>query len=243
MAVVTLRLRFIRRSVVTELGKQYDGKGHMFRYFLIAAVGAVGLADTASAQGSEPTTGYIHVGLARVDQADDATLFAGGDPVPDAGFRTEKNVAPAIEAGIFVMPNLAVAGGIVLPVETPNIATGSLDGLGNLGDEEVGFLTATAQYHFARGGLISPYVGAGLAYMYVTDTDDGVVTDLEIEDAAGFALQAGADLRLSKAITLYADVKRLFIDTDASGLLGGAPITAEAEVDPWILQAGVGFRF
>lgn len=211
----------------------------MFRYVLIAAAGALGLAGTAHAQ----DTGYVHLGIARVDQADEATLFAGGTPVEGAGFRTEKNVAPAIEAGLFVFPNVAIAGSVVLPVETSNVATGSLEGLGNLGDEEAGFLTATAQYHFARGGLISPYVGAGIAYMYVADTEDGVVTDLEIDDAAGLALQAGADLRLGSAFSLYIDVKRLFIETDASGLLGGAPITAEAEVDPWIIQAGVGFRF
>lgn len=215
----------------------------MVRLFIIAAAGALGLTGTASAQATNPGTGYVHLGIARVDQADEATLFAGGAEVPGAGFRTEKNVAPAIEAGIFVFPNVAVAGSIVLPVETSNIATGSLEGLGNLGDEEAGFLTGTAQYHFARGGLISPYVGAGIAYMYVADTEDGVVTDLEIDDSLGLALQAGADLRISRTFTLYADVKRLFIDTDASGNLGGAPITAEAEVDPWILQAGIGFRF
>lgn len=213
----------------------------MFRHLLIAAVGAVGLTGTANAQTAD--TGYVHLGIARVDQADEAELFAGGSPVDGAGFRTEKNVAPALEAGLFVFPNVAVAASIVLPVETTNIATGSLDGLGNLGDEEAGFLTGTVQYHFARGGLISPYVGAGVAYMYVADTEDGAVTDLEIEDSAGLALQAGADLRISGGFSLYLDAKRLFIDTDASGLLGGIPITAEAEVDPWILQAGIGLRF
>lgn len=216
----------------------------MFRLVsTIAFAGAISMGSAASAQDIIPGGGYIHVGVAQVDQADDATLFAGGNPVPDAGFRTKKKFAPAIEAGYFVMGGAALAAGVVLPVTTPNIAAGSLDGLGNLGDEKVGFATATAQYHFLRGGIVSPYVGAGISYMFVTDTDDGVVTDLEIEDALGTALQVGADVRIASAWSVYADVKRLFIDTDARGLLGGAPITAEATVDPWIIQAGIGFRF
>ena len=57
------------------------------------------------------------------------------------------------------------------------------------------------------------------------------------------ALQAGMDVRVSGPWGVYVDAKKLFIDTDASGLLGGAPITAEAKVNPWIIQAGVGYRF
>ena len=200
-------------------------------------------AGTAHGQVAAPSVGYIHVGAAFVEQADDATLFAGGSEVPGAGFRTKTQVAPAIEGGLSVYQGFSIAAGLVAPAETPNIAAGSLEGLGNLGDEKVGFATLTAQYHFIPGGNVSPYVGAGLGYMFVTDTDDGAVSDLDIDNAVGMALQAGMDVRVSGPWGVYVDAKKLFIDTDASGLLGGAPITAEAKVNPWIIQAGVGYRF
>ncbi|WP_331039466.1 OmpW/AlkL family protein [Allosphingosinicella sp.] len=216
----------------------------MFRPLILAAtLGSVLSATAAHAQTDAADTGYVHVGLARVDQKDEATLYAGGNPVPNAGYETQKKVTAAIEAGFFVYEGAAIAVGAVLPAETPNIASGSLDGLGNLGDEKPGFLTATAQYHFNRNGTVSPYVGAGISYLYFADLDDGVVTDLDIDNSWGTALQAGADIRVSGRWSLFVDAKKLFIDTNASGFLGGAPITADAEVDPWILSAGVGFRF
>lgn len=214
----------------------------MFRCLIIASAAAPLLMAT-SAQAQTSDTGFVHVGLTHVDQKDEATLYAGGAEVPGAGYETKKKVTASVEAGFYVYEGAAIAVSVVLPASTPNIAAGTLDGLGNLGDEKPGFLTATAQYHFNRGGTISPYVGAGVSYLYFADLDDGVVTDLDIDNAWGTALQAGADVRVSGPWSLFIDAKKLFIDTNASGLLGGAPITADAEVDPWILSAGVGFRF
>jgi outer membrane protein len=213
----------------------------MFRCLILAAV--LGPVLTATAAHAQTVDGYIHVGLAHVDQKDEATLFAGGAEVPGAGYETDKKVTATIEGGAFVYGGAAVALGVVIPAETPNIAAGSLDGLGNLGDEKPGFLTGMAQYHFNRGGAFKPYVGAGVSYLFFADLDDGVVTDLDIENSWGTALQAGADIRVAGPWSVYVDAKKLFIDTNASGSLGGAPITADATVDPWILSAGVGFRF
>ena len=215
----------------------------MFRNtIIVAAIACTGFAGAAHAQDAAPA-GYVHVGVAHVEQADEATLFAGGAEVEGAGFRTKGRFTVALEAGAFVYDGIAVSASAMLPVETPNTAAGALEGLGNLGDEEVGFATATVHYHFNRDGTVSPYVGGGVSYMYVTGTDDGAVTGLEIDNAFGTALQAGIDVRLGGSWTLFADAKKLFIETDARGNLGPAPITAEATVDPWIFQAGIGFRF
>jgi len=214
----------------------------MFRNLILAAAAGT-FIPAAAAHAQTADTGFVHVGIAHVDQKDEATLYAGGAEVPGAGYRTKKKVTAAIEAGLFVYEGAAVAVTAVLPHDTPNIATGPVAGLGNLGDEKPGFFTATAQYHFNRGGTISPYVGAGVSYLYFADLDDGAVADLHIDDAWGTALQAGADVRVSGRWSVFVDAKKLFIDTNASGLLGGAPITADAKVDPWILSAGVGFRF
>lgn len=188
-------------------------------------------------------TTFMHFGSSYVKQADQAVLFAGGAPFPGAGFKTEGDLTMSFEAGIFLRGGWAIAASGTVPTTISNIASGTLNGLGNLGDESVGYYAATSQYHFNLRGPISPYLGAGVGYMHVFGTADGAVTDLEVASAWGPVIQAGIDFHLNERAGLYVDVKRFWISTDASGTLGGIPITAEATVDPWVFSTGVGIRF
>jgi outer membrane protein len=211
---------------------------------LAVLVGAFLAAPAAAGddlRGSYST--FFHFGSSYVKQADVATLFAGGAPVAGAGFVTEGDQTMAVEAGIFLRGGWAIAASGTIPTTISNLGTGTLAGLGNLGDENVGYYSATAQYHFNLRGPISPYVGAGIGYMHVFGTTDGAVTDMNVASASGPVLQAGIDFHLNERAGLYVDVKRFWISTDASGSLGGTPITAEATVDPWVFSTGVGIRF
>jgi outer membrane protein len=91
--------------------------------------------------------------------------------------------------------------------------------------------------------VVTPYVGAGLGYMHVFGTRDGVVTDLTVNSAFGAVLQAGVDVALTDNIGVFADLKKYFISTTASGSLGGMPITANARVDPLVVSTGIGVDF
>jgi outer membrane protein len=194
------------------------------------------------AQAADPV-GYVHLGASYVRQADDATLFLMGNVIPGAAFTTEGQPTVSVEAGLFVIEGLAVAVSGMIPATTPNTAAGTLAGLGNLGDETVGFYSATAQYHFALGDTVTPYVGAGLGYMHVFDTTDGAVSDMSIASAFGGVIQGGAEFALTGNLGLFVDVKRYFISTTASGTMGGAPITADARVDPWVVSTGFSIGF
>ena len=66
-------------------------------------------------------------------------------------------------------------------------------------------------------------------------------TKIELDDAFGFTLQAGFDVSIGGGWYLNADVKKTFIDTDASW--GSSGVTAEVDIDPWIYSLGVGYRF
>lgn len=208
---------------------------------LLAAFLAAPAAAEEALRGGYNT--FVHFGSSYVKQADVATLFAGGAPVPGAGFVTEGDQTMSFEAGVFLRGGWAIAASGTIPTTISNVGTGTLAGLGNLGDENVGYFAATSQYHFNLRGPISPYVGAGIGYMHVFGTADGAVTDMEVASASGPVAQAGIDFHVNERAAVYVDVKRFWISTDASGSLGGIPITAEATVDPWVFSTGVGIRF
>ena len=188
-------------------------------------------------------SGYLHLGASAVRQADDARLFVMGAPVAGAGFATQLGLTASVEAGVFLRDGFALAASAMWPVTTPNIATGSIAALGNLGDETAGFYSVTAQYHLPLGSELSAYVGGGVGYMHVFGTADGAVTDMAVSNALGGVLQAGLDYRIADGLGVFVDIKRYFISTTASGRLGGTPITAEARVDPWVISSGLGISF
>ncbi|MBU7579651.1 MAG: outer membrane beta-barrel protein [Porphyrobacter sp.] len=114
--------------------------------------------------------------------------------------------------------------------------------------------TVTAKYHFDLGpklGGVKPYVGAGAAYFIWLKDDPGAatlplgVTDTDLSDEFGLALQAGFDVPVNdKGLGLSLDVKRYFIDTTARWYAGNVlAIETEHKLDPWVISAGVSYRF
>lgn len=113
----------------------------------------------------------------------------------------------------------------------------------DLGDTWVLPPTLTLQYHFAPERAFSPYVGAGINYTlpYAEEAAGGTVTDLEADGSFGYALQAGADYWLDDHWGLNVDVKKVWVDVDAS--VNNGAIKGEVELNPWILGAGISYRF
>ena len=106
--------------------------------------------------------------------------------------------------------------------------------------------TITVKYHFNTEGKFSPYVGAGVNY--TTFFDDklptGPVTDISYSDSFGGALQVGADYKLSEHWSLFADVRKIWIQTDVTLKAGPATtINADVDINPIVATAGVGYRF
>jgi outer membrane protein len=54
-------------------------------------------------------------------------------------------------------------------------------------------------------------------------------------------LQFGVDYMLNEHWLVNVDVKKLFLSTDVS--LNGGAITADVDINPWIVGAGIGYRF
>lgn len=176
---------------------------------------------------------------------DIGAIRLNGTAIPGADAEVDTEVIPAATLTYFFNKNVAVE----LFCCFANIgvdAKGSLAqaGFGKLGTSWIFPPVVTLQYHFDGMGGFKPYVGAGVQYIAFFDEGSNIGGNLDIDNAFGFALQAGVDVSLGDGWYLNADVKKIWLDTDVTWDLGGGNrIQADVDLDPWIISAGVGYRF
>ncbi|WP_319002647.1 OmpW/AlkL family protein [Burkholderia anthina] len=122
---------------------------------------------------------------------------------------------------------------------TRNTVTSNLGTLGR-----VGILppTLTLQWHFNPQGRIRPYVGAGLNYtlFYNNSLQAGGQHVGITNHSFGPAFQAGVDVQVTKKLFVNADIKKIYMRTDAT--LDGQPL-GTLKLDPWVFGIGVGMTF
>ena len=152
------------------------------------------------------------------------------------------SVVPELDLNYFITDNWALE--LILGV-TPHKATAVHTAVGDVALGKTVLLppTLTVQYHFMPHEKFRPYVGAGLNYTFFFNTKDEGVSDLHLKNTLGYALQAGCDDALDEPWMFNIDVKKLFLSTKASMYAGPTRIAANVDIDPWIIGAGIGYRF
>lgn len=169
-----------------------------------------------------------------------------------AGTQTESNdnLVPTIAAEWFVSNNFSIetiAGTTQHDVDT---VSGFPPGTELVSDALLLPATVTGKAHVDLGP-VKPYVGAGVAYFIWLDVDPGAaviplgVTRTSFSDEFGFVLQAGFDVPVGDSgFGLTVDAKRYFIDTTAQWFAGDTLVIETVhDLDPWVLSAGVSYRF
>ncbi|MDE1467747.1 OmpW/AlkL family protein [Aurantiacibacter sp. D1-12] len=167
----------------------------------------------------------------------------------DTQTEANDNFVPTLAVSYFLSENVSVETICCLTQHDVDGTTG-LPGAELVSNATLIPATVTAKYHFDAGG-ITPYVGAGATYFLWVDVDPGAatiplgVTETTLSDEFGFVLQAGADIPLNdNGFALSLDAKRYFVDTTARWFAGDTlAIETEHNLDPWVLSAGVSFRF
>lgn len=105
---------------------------------------------------------------------------------------------------------------------------------------DLDILSATAQLHFARGSMISPYVGGGVAYISgeagSIDADELEAADLENE--VEFLANAGLNLGF-RGFAIFVDGKYVLYEARGEGDSDEDAL----DINPLIISAGVKFRF
>jgi outer membrane protein len=98
-----------------------------------------------------------------------------------------------------------------------------------------------AQYHFAPGARISPYIGAGLNAMVFYGGKDANGFKVRLDNGIGYAVQTGVDIALSGPWSANFDVKKVFYKIDAS--INGSTLNSKVTLDPWVTSIGIARRF
>lgn len=215
-----------------------------------AFVAMMGLASPATAQDAgNLQVKILGTGVLPDGKIDRIDLDLVGLP---AGTQTKANdnVVPTVAIEYFFTPQVSLETICCVTQHDVDTTSGLPAGSELVSNAKLVPATFTLKYHLDAGG-ISPYVGAGATYFLWLDVNPGTTakavgaTRTTFSDELGFVLQAGVDVPVNDGgMTVSLDAKRYFVDTTARWYAGSTEvIQTKHTLDPWVLSAGVGFRF
>lgn len=224
--------------------------------FLMLGGAALALVATpAMAQGDgTDRAGHIQVKLLGTAVLPDGKITAITVNLPGlpATLQTKANdnVTPTIAIEYFVTNTISIETIAGMTQHDVDTVAGLPAGSELVSNAKLIPATVTAKYHFDLGG-VKPYVGAGPAYFLWVADDPGAatlalgVTQTTLSNELGLALQTGVDVPIGAAgFGLSVDVKRYFIDTTARWFAGNTlAIETDHKLDPWVISAGLTYRF
>lgn len=163
--------------------------------------------------------------------------------------KANDNYVPTAAIEYFFTPNVSLETICCLTQHDVDGTTG-IPGAELVANAKLVPATFTLKYHLNAGG-ISPYIGAGPTYFLWLDAEPGAAAvaagadDFDMTDELGLALQAGIDIPVGdNGLAVSLDAKRYFVGTTARWYAGGTKvIETEHNLDPWVVSAGVAFRF
>lgn len=111
----------------------------------------------------------------------------------------------------------------------------------NAGNLDLDILSATGQFHFARGSLLSPYVGGGIAYVsgQAGSIDQNELADVDLKNETDWLVNAGLNVNFGASMAIYVDGK--YVMYSARGK--NDPSDEALDINPLILSAGFRWRF
>lgn len=164
--------------------------------------------------------------------------------VPGDAITINSKTIPEVDISYFFTPNIAAELVLTVPQkQTVTVQQSALGGPVDIGSFRHLPPTLMVQYHFMPEQTIRPYVGVGLNYTRISSVNLAVPTvgRLDLDNSSfGLALGAGVDIKIAKNVFLNFDVKKVQIRTDVSQF--GQKLST-VKVDPWLIGAGVGYRF
>lgn len=101
----------------------------------------------------------------------------------------------------------------------------------------------TLEYQFRPQQNLSPYIGAGPAYIHFFDSDTPAGSMVKYQDQWGWALQAGMDYQMTSRLKLNLDIKRVAARAEIKNHQGPITIPASGRFTLWMVGVGLGYRF
>lgn len=112
--------------------------------------------------------------------------------------------------------------------------------------------TVTVKYHLNTGSGIKPYIGVGPTVFFYIDEKPAATTralggtSLNLENKVGAVVQAGLDIPLGdNGLGISLDGKKYFVNTvlHVRNGAGAEVLQTEHKISPWVVSAGVSYRF
>ncbi|MFC0203582.1 OmpW/AlkL family protein [Novosphingobium soli] len=186
--------------------------------------------------------------ITSIDPGLAATLGTLG--VGDVDAKASDNVVPTLAVEYFFSKAVSVE---TICCFTQHHVNGAADLAGTRLVDHVLILpaTLTAKLHLDTGGPIKPYLGAGPAWFVVFDEKPGATAEalgvdrVKMSNSLGLALQGGVDIALGQSgYGISLDAKKYFVKPTARFYAGEAKVLeTKHDLDPWVVSAGLSYRF
>ena len=200
---------------------------------------AAAFAFSAQAEAGVLDNFQIKVGVSGVLPNESATTSINGD------VDISDEWVPSLQIEYFFTDNVSME--LLCCVATHDVQAVATDvGTVNLGEVTHFPPTLTVKYRWTDFGPFEPYVGAGLNYTAFIDDEtppSPPVNGIDYDSSFGGALQAGFDYRLDDHWALNFDVRRIWINTEVNIDTTLGPVTADVDIDPWVVSTAIGYRF
>lgn len=171
-----------------------------------------------------------------------ATLSTGGATIPGASVSIDNAIVPELDITYFFNENFAAE--LILATAPHTVSgAGSVAALGEITDVWLLPPTLLLQYHLPLSDSFKPYIGAGVNYTIFYGVNEAPGVSVSFDDSFGFALQAGFDFMFDQHWGINFDVKKLFLSTDVTVTTGAGVVSADVDIDPWIVGGGLVYRF
>ena len=182
----------------------------------------------------------LGIGIHTVDPKSDAgSLNGSAHGLGMLPTRVDSDVRPTITYEYFFADNVGLEVLAALPFKH-GIA---IDGVGTVGETKQLPPVVSLQYHFGKGGKVSPFAGLGVNYTKFFSTDaKGALqgTKLDLQDSWGLAAHAGLDFAVGGKGALRVDVR--WADIDAKVKVNGHKL-GSASIDPLVYGMAYVFKF
>jgi outer membrane protein len=174
--------------------------------------------------------------LARVRAISIQPQVSSGGTLSSINTGVNNAVVPELDFVYLVRPSIGIE--LILATSRHELTSS----IGPLGGVNVLPPTLLAQYYFNSAGRVRPYVGAGVNYtLFYNNGLHAGNTPVSIKNSSfGPALQVGVDVQITKRLFLNADIKKIWMRTDASA--GGTSL-GTLKIDPLVVGVGIGMRF
>lgn len=220
---------------------------------LVLVVSGSGQAETSVAKNdnvlSEQTYRpyFIRIGYGYASYRTTGRASILGTSVEDAKIAFGGETLGLIEGGWRVNPSWSVSILSGLPPTASLYGQGAFADYGLLRRVSYATVVGGLQYHPFGLGRFDPYVGIGLDYTYIRRTYGGSLSELRVSNGLGPVLQAGVEMRISDRISLYADIRKVWLSFESNGSIpspiGQLPVRVHVDPDPITTSFGLSYRF